>query len=111
MIKAIPPSRPSKQIEMPKDKLAVAAFEGGPSVVRIPPTGDRWPYICAAVALGNALILLPSASDVRVVANRLRRMGVNVGEYSKDWVIGVSGGTIVGNRSAAFASIKILQPF
>ena len=108
MVKVIPPSRLSRQVEIPKDKLAVAAFEGGPSVVRIPPTGDRWPYICAAVALGNALILLPSASDVRVVANRLRRMGVNVGEYSKDWVIGVSGGTIVGNRSAAFASIKNL---
>ena len=46
MVKVIPPSRLSRQVEIPKDKLAVAAFEGGPSVVRIPPTGDRWPYIC-----------------------------------------------------------------
>ena len=41
-----------------------------------------------------------------VVVNRLRRMGVHVGEYGKDWSIGLSGGTVVGNRSAAFATVN-----
>ena len=86
---------------MPTSELVASAFGAVPSVVRISPVADRWPYIQAAVSLGNALILLQSASDVRIVVNRLRRMGVNVGEYSKDWAVGLSGGTVVGNRSAA----------
>ena len=109
MVKSIPPSRPSRKVEMPTSELVASAFGAVPSVVRISPVADRWPYIQAAVSLGNALILLPSASDVRIVVNRLRRMGVNVGEYSKDWAVGLSGGTVVGNRSAAFATVKDLS--
>ena len=109
MVKSIPPSRPLRRVEMPTNDFVTSAFGAVPSVVRISPIADRWPYIQTAVSLGNALILLPSASEVRIVVNRLKRMGVNVGEYSKDWAVGLSGGTVVGNRSAAFATVKDLS--
>ena len=109
MVKSIPPSRPSRKVKMPASELVASAFGAVPTVARISPKGDRWPYIQAAVSLGNALILLPSAAEVGVVVNRLRRMGVHVGEYGKDWPIGLSGGTVVGNRSAAFATVNGLS--
>jgi len=93
---------------MPADETIARAFSTNPAIVRVPPTGDRWPYIRAAVSMGNALILLPTSSEVEIVTGRLKRLGINAGEYNKDWSVGLSGGTVVGNRSAAFASIKDL---
>jgi primosomal protein N' (replication factor Y) len=108
MIKIVPPARPSKFTEMPKKKIVVDAYRSTPAVVRVPPTGDRWPFVLGAVSLGNALILLPSVSEVQTVTNRLKRLGIHVGSYNKDWGVGPSSGTIVGNRSAAFATVKDL---
>ncbi|MDG1844777.1 MAG: hypothetical protein P8J01_00120 [Acidimicrobiales bacterium] len=108
MIKVVPPARPSKFVEMPKTKIVVDAYRSTPTVVRVPPTGDRWPFILGAVSMGNALILLPSASEVLTVTSRLKRLGIHVGSYSKEWGVGPSSGTIVGNRSAAFATVKDL---
>ncbi len=108
MVKTIRPSRPSSEVTMPADETIARAFSTNPAIVRVPPTGDRWPYIRAAVSMGNALILLPTSSEVEIVTSRLKRLGINAGEYNKDWSMGLSGGTVVGNRSAAFASIKDL---
>ena len=108
MVKTIRPSRPSSEVAMPADETIARAFSTNPAIVRVPPTGDRWPYIRAAVSMGNALILLPTSSEVEIVTSRLKRLGINAGEYNKDWSVGLSGGTVVGNRSAAFASIKDL---
>ena len=108
MIKAIPPERITKVIDMPKNQKVESAFISGTTVVRLPPNGDRWPYILGAVSKGNALILLPSVAETNIVTSRLKRLGVYVGAYNTDWSVGLSGGTIVGSRSAAFASVKDL---
>jgi len=108
MVKTIRPSRPSSEVAMPADETIARAFSTNPAIVRVPPTGDRWPYIRAAVSMGNALILLPTSSEVEIVTGRLKRLGINAGEYNKDWSVGLSGGTVVGSRSAAFASVKDL---
>ena len=109
MVKSVPPTRSSSPISASKSEIVSSAFGSDPAVVRIPPNGDRWPFIREAVSKGNALILLPSVSEANIVANRLKRLGVSVGQYNKEWSVGISGGTIVGTRSAAFASVKDLS--
>ena len=108
MVKTIPPTRLARPMSISQNEVVSDAFGSNPAVVRLPPNGDRWPFIRQAVSMGNALILLPSVAEVNIVANRLKRLGVYVGVYNKDWSVGLSGGTIVGSRSAAFASVKDL---
>ncbi|MBT94688.1 MAG: hypothetical protein CL431_01800 [Acidimicrobiaceae bacterium] len=74
----------------------------------IPPLGDRWPLIQETIAHGNSLILVPSVKQAQLLVGRLKSIGVRSGLYGKDWLLGVQGATIVGTRSAAFASIKDL---
>ncbi len=78
------------------------------TIVRIPPIGDRWPYIQEAVKSGNTLILVPSIYQATLLVGRLKRMGISAGLHGKDWLIGAQGGTIVGTRSAAFAPVQDL---
>tara|TARA_B000000475_G_scaffold5850_1_gene5291 strand:- start:108 stop:1850 length:1743 start_codon:yes stop_codon:yes gene_type:complete len=79
------------------------------TVKRLPPTGDRWPIILETISKGNALILVPSVYQARLLVGRLRAVGLSAGLYGKEWMLGVRGATIVGTRSAAFASIKNLS--
>jgi primosomal protein N' (replication factor Y) len=84
------------------------AFDADGAVVRVPPLGDRWPLILAAVARGNALIIVPSIHQSQVLAGRLRRLGVRVALHPRDWALGAGGATVVGGRTAAFAPVKDL---
>jgi len=79
------------------------------TLMRIPPTGDRWPQILLTIAKGNALILVPSLYQARLLVGRLKKIGITAGLHGKDWLLGASGGTIVGTRSAAFAPIRDLS--
>jgi len=79
------------------------------TVITIPPTGDRWPCILETVSNGNALILVPSLNQARLLVGRLKKLGIPVGLHGKEWLLGARGATIVGTRSAAFASIKNLS--
>mgnify|MGYP001224598949 CR=1 FL=1 len=74
----------------------------------ISPLGDRWPIIHETVKRGNSLILVPSVKQAQLLVGRLKSMGVKSGLHGKDWLLGAQGGTIVGTRSAAFATIKDL---
>jgi primosomal protein N' (replication factor Y) len=100
--RAGPPDPPSP----PDDELVREAFGGTGSVVRLPPLGDRWPLVMGAVSRGNALILTPSVSQAGKAVGRLRRLGVRVGLYDRDWATGASGATIVGTRAAAMAPVE-----
>lgn len=74
----------------------------------ISPLGDRWPVIQETVKRGNSLILVPSVKQAQLLVGRLKGFGVKSGLHGKDWLVGAQGGTIVGTRSAAFATIKDL---
>lgn len=108
MVAKVPAPRPSRVQEEPDLELVHKAFQGQGAIVRIPPTGDRWPLILGAVARGNSLILVPSAAQARVVAGRLKQRGVAVGLHPRDWAQGAAGATVVGTRSAAFAPVQNL---
>jgi len=88
-------------------KLALSDFEA--TAREIPPLGDRWPLIQETIAHGNSLILVPSVKQAQLLVGRLKGIGIRSGLYGKDWLLGVQGATIVGTRSAAFASIKDLS--
>jgi primosomal protein N' (replication factor Y) len=113
---ASPPTMVPRVVQTDRSSAAVgdvadwahAAFAGTGSVVRVPPLGDRWPLILAAVARGNALIVVPSIHQSQVVAGRLRRLGVRVGLHPRDWALGAGGATVVGGRTAAFAPVADL---
>lgn len=105
MVPRIPRARPAPAQPMPDVALVHNAFGRSGAVVRVPPLGDRWPYILGAVAQGNALILVPSLAQARLVAGRLRQRGVATALAGRDWAVGAAGATVVGGRAAAFAPV------
>ncbi len=108
MVSRLGPPRPGKPQQFPDLELVREAFAERGAVVRIPPVGDRWPFVLGAVALGNALILVPSLAQARVLVGRLKHRGVVAGLYPRDWAAGAAGATMVGARAAAFAPVRDL---
>lgn len=85
------------------DPLVRSAFEHDVSVLRLPPTADRFPVALAAAGLGQALLLVPSVGQARSLAVRLRRSGVEVAVHPRDWASAASGRVVVGARAGAWA--------
>lgn len=77
------------------------AFEGAGAVVRIPPGGDRWPIIEAAIATGNPLIIAPNLATVDQLIKRLRRQSIRVARLPDAWALAAGGAVVVGTRPAA----------
>lgn len=105
MVTKLRGSRPSADVPMPDAAPVEEAFSGAGAVVRIPPLGDRWPMVLGAVAKGNALILVPSVAQARVLTGRLMQRGVVTAMHPRDWAMGRTGATVVGGRAAAFAPV------
>jgi primosomal protein N' (replication factor Y) len=103
MVARVPKARPERPQTMPEVDIVAEAFSGGGAVVRVPPLGDRWPYVLGAVARGNALILVPSLAQARTLGGRLRSRGVTTALYPRDWAAAASGATVIGGRAAALA--------
>lgn len=80
-----------------------SAFAPPGGVVRMPPAGDRWPLIRAAVELGNPLIITPARATAVALTRRLQAEGTAVALLPDDWNRAAAGSTVVGTRSAAFA--------
>ena len=72
-------------------------------MVRLPPSHDPYDLALAACRRGNALILVPSLGQARLLGARLRRGGVSIGLYPRDWAPIAAGGSAIGTRSAAWA--------
>lgn len=85
------------------DPLVLSAFENEVSVLRLPPTADRFPVALAAAGLGQALLLVPSVGQARSLAVRLRRSGIEVAVHPRDWASAASGRVVVGARAGAWA--------
>ena len=88
------------------DDVARDAFARPRAVVRLPPAADPFPYVLAAAALGNALILTPALGAARALGVRLRRAGVGVALLPRDWAVAAGGATVVGARAAAWAPME-----
>jgi primosomal protein N' (replication factor Y) len=92
----------------PLDPSWSTLFEADRSVVRVPPAADLFDLVLAAVGGGNALVVTPSVDLARQLGARLRRAGVPVGLYPRDWALGAAGATVVGARAAAWAPVADL---
>lgn len=108
-----PPARPSPPATPsppdPGDELVREAFEHGRAVVRLPPAGDPFPFVEAAVGRGDALVLAPSVGQADEVARWLRRAGRTVARWPEDWARAAAGGAaVVGGRGAAWAPLPEL---
>lgn len=87
----------------------VTAFEHDVAVVRVGPAVDETPFAVAAAARGRALLLTPTASAAQHLALRLRRSGIDVALWDRDWAKSAAGAVTVGTRAAAFAPIGPLD--
>jgi primosomal protein N' (replication factor Y) len=101
----LPPPIPPRP---PRARIGAAwfdeAFELPRAVVRVPPGGDRFPVVEAALRLGPAFVLCASVSDATNLAQRLRRAGEPVALLPTDWARAAAGGsTVIGTRAAAWA--------
>jgi primosomal protein N' (replication factor Y) len=100
------PASPARPAPRPAaHPLAEAALRDPRSVLRLPPAADRVEVVLAAAALGNALVLCPTAAVARGLALRLRRAGLPVALHPQDWGLGLAGATVVGTRAAAWAPV------
>lgn len=99
------PAAPRRDVPPPAalDDLARSAFSHPVSVLRLPPTADRFPVALAAAGLGQALLLAPSVGQARALGVRLRRSNVEVAVHPRDWAAAAAGHTVVGARAAAWA--------
>ncbi|MGI9623355.1 MAG: hypothetical protein ACR2PK_11005 [Acidimicrobiales bacterium] len=109
MVSRISRARPSTAVAAPDSDLVETAFSGAGSVVRVPPSGDRWPLVVGAVARGDALIVVPSVAQARIISSRLRRLGIGCALYPRDWPAAAGGGSVVGTRSVALAPVPHLS--
>lgn len=81
------------------------AFDTPGGVVRIPPGGDRWPVIAAAIAKGNPLIIAPNLATVDRLVKRLRRQRVRVARLPDAWALAAGGAVVVGTRPSAVGPV------
>lgn len=89
----------------PTPALLAAAFAAPRAVLRLPPATNLVHVALAGVALGNALVLCPTAALAATITTRLRRAGVPVAAHPRDWARGAAGATVVGTRAAAWAPV------
>lgn len=75
------------------------------AVVRLPPSDDPFTVVDALIDRGPSLVLCPTVASARAAYARLRRAGVAVAGYPRDWAVAAAGATVVGTRSAAWAPL------
>ncbi len=102
------PWRPSHPVPSTGDELAEEAFRSPRTVLRQAPGADRFPLVLAACRRGNALVILPSVDEAKLLGLRLRRAGVPVAVLPDEWAQARGGATVVGARSAAWAPVAEL---
>ena len=93
--------------EAPID-VAGSFNEAGVTVVRLAPGVDLHPYVVAAASLGDAVIVAPSLADARHHGAALRRAGGRVYLAGRDFVQAATAGSVIGARSAVWASVRKL---
>jgi primosomal protein N' (replication factor Y) (superfamily II helicase) len=97
------PRRNANPIPVALDPWLDRAFAEGGSMVRLPPANDPYDIALAACRRGNALIVCPSVSQARLLGARLRRAGVGICLYPRDWAQAAAGSCVIGARAAVAA--------
>ncbi|MFV1990880.1 MAG: hypothetical protein ACC652_09100, partial [Acidimicrobiales bacterium] len=85
------------------ESLEVALTSGGTSVVRFPPHTNEVAAILQIAALGQILVVTPTAARARELAVGCRRAGLELGLLPRDWARVAGGASGIGPRSAVFA--------
>lgn len=104
----VPAGEPSVPVPVSIDPLAIDAFDRPLTTLRLPPGHDSFGVVLEAVRRGQALILAPTIDQARTVGLRLRRLGVPVALYPRDWAAAAGGATVVGARAATWAPVPNL---
>lgn len=108
-VSVIPVARRSMvPVPVALDPWLADAFTGPSSLVRVPPTKDPFDLLLEACRRGDALIVCPSVSQARLFGARLRRSGVAVSLYPRDWAQAAGGGSVIGARATAWAPVAHL---
>ena len=108
VVAAVPAPAPSLADRPDASDLVRGALADERAVLRLPPAADRVEVVLAAAALGNALVLCPTAAVATGLAVRLQRAGLTVALHPRDWARGLAGATVVGTRAAAWAPVADL---
>ncbi len=91
------------------DPLIESAFaKPGVTMFRVAPTSDLFPFLVAAAALGDSLVITPSVAEARMLGAQVRRAGARVSLAGRDWGLGAAGGMVVGARKAVFSTVRSL---
>lgn len=93
----------------PDNKLAEEAFLRRGAVVRTPPNSDDFSLAVAAASYGRALILTPTLARSQRLATTMRRAGIEVAVFPRDWGASAAGAVTIGARSAAWAPVDNLD--
>jgi primosomal protein N' (replication factor Y) len=102
-VRSFPPPHRRAVDPGPSSPATTALLAAGGGVLRLPPRTDVLPAVMSAIGTGPTLIIVPSVSDARLLAMRLRRAGVTVASVPDDWAVAASGvDAVVGTRSAAW---------
>ncbi len=103
-VAALPPPRRSGRKPEPAHDGATRLLADGGGMLRLPPAADVIPVLLAAMALGPALVVVPSIDRARLDAARLRRAGLTVAMMPGDWAAASAGvDVVIGARAAAWA--------
>lgn len=92
----------------PHEQAACAFDTPGVTVVRLAPAEDVAPYVLAAARLGDAVIVAPNLVDARRQGAILRRSGARVHLAGRDFVEAATAGSVIGARSAVWATVRSL---
>jgi primosomal protein N' (replication factor Y) (superfamily II helicase) len=109
VVSVVPVARRSNiPVPVVLDPWLTDAFNGASSLVRLPPAKDPFDLLLEACRRGNALIVCPSVSMARLFGARLRRAGVAVALYPRDWSQIAGGGSAIGARASVWAPVRDL---
>ena len=109
VVSSIPQNKKQKYATYATNDLAEEAFRRGGAVVRTPPTSDDVSIAVAAASQGRALILAPTLARAQRLAVAMKRAGIEVALYPRDWRASASGAVTIGTRSAAWAPISPIE--
>jgi len=106
VVQGLPPaSGPPPKAALVRGDVSHDAIRAGNAVLRLPPAADAYELVLAcATRKGPTLVIAPSHSAERLLAARLRRAGLDVALYPRDWAKARAGAhVVIGARAAAWA--------
>lgn len=106
-VRGLPAPVPPANASGVDDPLATDALRAGRAVVRLPPSADLLPLVLQALRLGPTLVVCSSHAQERHLASRLKRAGLVVASYPRDWARARAGAhVVIGARAAAWAPVE-----